>query len=216
MTTGCPFVLDPTGRDIHAEADHLRTLGPATQVELPGGVLAWSINSYEVGKRLLADPGVSKSARRHWPAFADGRIPPDWELISWVAMDNISTTFGEDHRRLRRLTAKAFGARRGEEVRPLAKRLVDTLLDGMADAAARGEVLDLKAAFAYPLPGMLVAELIGMSEEARVAAARVIDLMTATNITPGQAQEVLLGWRDAITGLIAAKRTSPATTSPAT
>jgi len=209
MSTGRPFVLDPTGRDIHAEADHLRALGPAVQVELPGGVLAWSVNSYEVSKKLLSNPYVSKSARRHWPAFFNGEIPPDWEMISWVAMDNISTTFGGDHRRLRRLTAKAFSSRHADEVRPLATQLVNLLLDQMADAAAAGEMIDLKAAFAYPLPGMLVAELIGMSEEARVAAARVINLMTATNASPEQAQEVLLGWRDAITKLIEFKRAHP-------
>jgi cytochrome P450 len=209
MSTGRPFVLDPTGRDIHAEADQLRALGPAVQVQLPGGVLAWSVNSYEVSKKLLSNPYVSKSARRHWPAFYNGEIPPDWEMISWVAMDNISTTFGGDHRRLRRLTAKAFSSRHADEVRPLATQLVNLLLDQMADAATAGEMIDLKAAFAYPLPGMLVAELIGMSEEARVAAAKVINLMTATNASPEQAQEVLLGWRDAITKLIEFKRAQP-------
>jgi cytochrome P450 len=152
---------------------------------------------------------VSKSARKHWPAFSNGEIPPDWELISWVAMDNISTTFGADHRRLRRLTAKAFNSHRADEVRPLATQLINMLFDRMADAEASGEVIDLKAAFAYPLPGMLVAELIGMSEEARVAAAKVIDMMATTNVTPEQAQEVLLGWRDAITNLIELKRAQP-------
>src|SRR6185437_10971159 len=141
MSPGCPYALDPTGRDIHAEADYLRTLGPATQVRLPGGVLAWSINSYEVSKRLLSCPNVSKSARRHWPAFSSGEIPPDWEMISWVAMDNISTTFGADHNRLRRLTAKAFSSRRADQVRPLATHLVNTLLDRMSDAAEAGQVI---------------------------------------------------------------------------
>lgn len=209
MSTSRPYTLDPTGQDIHAEADHLRALGPATQVELPGGVLAWSINSYEVSKKLLSDPNISKSARNHWPAFINGEVASDWEMISWVAMDNISTTFGKDHRRLRRLTSKAFNARRPDEIRPRAQAMITMLLDRLADALAAGEVVDLKTSFAYPLPGMLVAELIGMSDEARVAAAKMIDLMVATNVTPEQAQDTLLGWRTAISNLIAQKRAQP-------
>lgn len=210
MTATGPIPLDNTGREMHSQADRLRALGPAVQVELPGGVLCWSVNSYEVSKQLLADPNVTKSARNHWPAFINGEVPPDWEMISWVAMDNVSTTFGQDHRRLRRLIGKAFSSRKPEAVRPLALRLTNMLLDRLEDAAAAGEVVDLKAAFAYPLPGMLVAELIGMSEEARVAAAKVMDLMARTDVTPEQAQGILLGWRGAIEDLIALKRAEPA------
>src|SRR5438105_10650516 len=118
MENKCPFTLDTLGRDLHAEAAVLRAHGPATQVELPGGVLAWSANSYETIKALLSNPNVTKSARNHWPAFINGQIPPDWEMISWIAMDNMVTAYGKDHVRLRRLVGKAFTSRRTEAIRP--------------------------------------------------------------------------------------------------
>ncbi|HEX6472700.1 MAG TPA: cytochrome P450 [Streptosporangiaceae bacterium] len=204
----CPVVLDTSGTDIHAEADRLRAMGPATLVELPGGVHAWSINSHSVIKRLLTDPNVTKSARNHWPAFINGEIPPDWEMISWIAMDNMVTAYGKDHVRLRRLVGKAFTPRRVETLRPRVVQLINALLDGLA-AAGPGEVVDLRERYAYPLPAMLVADLIGMSEEARAKTAKVIDMMVDTTVTPEQAQAVLAGWRGAMADLIAAKRAEP-------
>jgi cytochrome P450 len=207
MENRCP-ALDTSGRNIHAEADGLRAQGAATRVELPGGVVAWSVNNYSVIKKLLSDPNVTKSARNHWPAFINGQIPPDWEMISWVAMDNVSTAFGKEHVRLRRLVGKAFTPRRTEAIRPRIVDLATMLVDGLANAAP-GEVVDLRERFAYPLPAMLVADLIGMSEEARAATAKVIDMMVDTTVTPEQAQGVLLGWRGAMADLIATKRLEP-------
>jgi 2-hydroxy-5-methyl-1-naphthoate 7-hydroxylase len=207
MEKRCP-VLDPTGQDIHRQADTLRAQGSAVQVELPGGVVVWSVNSYAVIKELLTNPNVTKSARNHWPAFINGEIPQNWEMISWVAMDNVVTTHGADQRRLRRLIGKAFTPRRTEEIRPHVVELATMLLDALG-AVPPGEVVDLKERFAYPLPGMLVADLIGMSEEARVATAKVLDVMLDTTISPEQAQAVLLGWRTAIGDLIAQKRANP-------
>lgn len=208
MEKRCP-ALDITGSDIHGEAARLRAQGPAAQVELPGGVLAWSVNSYAVGKQLLASPDVTKSARNHWPAFINGEVPADWEMISWVAMDNISTTYGTEHRRLRRLIGKAFTPRRTEAIRPHVVELTTMLLDNLAEAAASGEVVDLKERFCYPLPGMVVADLIGMGEEPRLALTKVMDMMARTDVTSAQAQEILRGWRDAIAEHIALKRAEP-------
>ena len=207
MEKRCPIALDPTGSNIHAEAAALREQGPATQVELPGGVIAWSLNHHDVIKSVLTDPRVTKSARNHWPAFINGEIPPDWEMISWVAMDNMVTAYGKDHVRLRRLVGKAFTPRRTEAIRPRIEELTNQLLDALAGVPS--EVVDLREQFAYPLPARLVADLIGMTEDARAKTAKVIDMMVDTTVTPEQAQAVLSGWRGAMAELIEIKRRQP-------
>jgi cytochrome P450 len=209
MEKRCPVALDTTGRDIHAEAAALRKQGPATQVELPGGVVVWSLNSYSVIKRVLSDSRVTKSARNHWPAFIEGEIPPDWEMISWIAMDNMVTAYGKNHIRLRKLVGSAFTRRRTEAIKPRIVELTEMLV-GALETVPDGEVVDLRERFAYPLPAMLVADLIGMSEEARASTAKVIDMMVDTTVSPEQAQAVLLGWRGAMADLIADKRALPA------
>lgn len=207
MEERCP-VLDTSGRGIHTQSADLRALGPATKVELPGGVHAWSINSHQVIGDLLTDRRVTKSARNHWPAFINGEIRPDWEMISWIAMDNMVTAYGKDHVRLRKLVGKAFTPRRTQAMRPRIEELTNQLLDALA-AAGPGEVVDLREKFAYPLPARLVADMIGMSEEARLRTQEVMDMMISTTVTPEQAQAVLAGWRSAFTELIADKRRNP-------
>jgi 2-hydroxy-5-methyl-1-naphthoate 7-hydroxylase len=204
----CPFVLDAAGANIHQEADELRARGPATQIELPGGVVVWSINDYAGVKQVLKDPQVTKSARKHWPAFINNEIPEDWELISWVTMDNMATATGRNQVRLRNIVSKAFSPRRIAAIRPRIETLVDQLVDQLATNVA-GEVVDLRQEFCHPLPARLMADLLGMSEESRVRTAQVMEMMVHTTVTPEQAQALLIGWKRALADLIDTKRQDP-------
>jgi cytochrome P450 len=204
----CPFRLDPAGTNIHAEADQLRERGPATRVELPGGVVVWSINSLSGVQQVLKDPRVTKNARADWPAFINNEIPADWELISWITMDNMATATGQNQVRLRRLVGKAFSPKRIDAIRPRIAEIVDDLIEQLAEVP-EGEVIDLRDQFCYRLPAALMADMLGMSEESRAKTAQVMNMMVNTTVSPEQAQALLIGWQQAISDLIELKSQDP-------
>jgi len=203
-----PIVLDPSGADIHAEGRRLLAAGPVAQVELPGGVRAWSVIGYEYVRRVLADERFAKDARKHWPAFINGEIAEDFPLIGWVLMDNMTTNDGPDHARLRTLTAKAFTLRRSELMRPQVERIANELLDELAKAGP-GEVVDLKGDYAYPLPTRVVCELFGVPEHMRRAVMRGGEVNTETTISHEEAVTNVEEWHNAMYDLIEMKRKDP-------
>jgi cytochrome P450 len=204
-----PIVLDPSGRDVHAEGDRLRAQGPIAQVELPGGVRAWSVVGYDALQQVLADPRFAKDARKHWPAFINGEISEDFPLIGWVMMDNMTTADGADHARLRKLTAKAFTMRGTEAMRPMVEAITNDLLDKLA-AVPPGEVVDLKGQYAYPLPTRVICDLFGVPEELRHEVMRGGEVNTETTITHEQAVANVEQWHKAMYDLVDIKRQNPA------
>lgn len=203
-----PVVIDPTGRDLYAETTAIRNRGAATLVELPGDVVAWSISSYDLLRRLLSDPRVSKDARQHWPRFIKGEIPEEWPLHLWVSVHNMFTAYGSDHRRLRALVSKAFTARRVAEMRPRIERITADLLDTLADTPA-GQPVDLREGFAYPLPIEVICQLFGIPDDARPGLRRVVDGVFHTSAT---AEEVLANLEEMYAILhdfVAQKRAAP-------
>lgn len=203
-----PVVLDPNGADVQGEGARLRAQGPVAQVELPGGVRAWSVVGFDTVRQVLNDERFAKNAHEHWPAFINGEIGDDFPLIGWVLMDNMTTSDGEAHSRLRNLTAKAFTMRRTEAMRPRVERIVRELLDEMAEAGP-GDVVDLKGQYAYPLPTKVICELFGVPEEMRADVMRGGEVNTRTDITHEEAVANVEDWHDAMYELIAMKRRDP-------
>ncbi|WP_280426382.1 cytochrome P450 family protein [Nocardia carnea] len=182
-----PIVLDPHGADIHGENARLRARGPATLVELPGGVRAWAITDQAVLKMMLAGDDVSKDPRLHWPAFQAGEIAEDWPLRPWVAAENMFTAYGDRHRRLRRIVAPAFAHRRVQALRPRIGAIAAELLEALAVGAAGG-VVDLRALFAYPLPIRVISELMGVPATLALRMRTCVDRFFDTSLFPEESQ----------------------------
>ncbi|RDI69220.1 cytochrome P450 family protein [Nocardia pseudobrasiliensis] len=203
-----PIVLDPTGSDIQGEIRRLRERGPATRVELPGGVVAWSITDTALLERLLTDSRVSKDARQHWPAFAGGEIPPDWPLYLWVAVNNMFTAYGSEHRRLRKLVAPAFTARRTTALQSNIEAIIDDLLNALADKPS-GAVVDMREAFCFPLPIRVIAELMGVPDALLPGLRKCSDGVFDTTMGPEESQANYLELYRILAELVAIKRAEP-------
>ncbi|GAA1422359.1 cytochrome P450 family protein [Catellatospora coxensis] len=204
----CPIMLDRTGKDIHAEAARIRAEGPVTRVEVPGGYLAWSVTNYEVGRQMLADPRFSKNAKEHWPPLIRGEVPTDWELYTWVAMDNVTTREGADHDRLRKLVAHAFAPRQVEAARGHIEKLVAGMLDDL-ERVPPGEVVDIKGRFTYLLPAHVICDLFGVPAQARDNVLQGAVTNSKTTNTREESEANLHQWHQAMEDLVAEKRANP-------
>ncbi|MCF3962363.1 cytochrome P450 family protein [Streptomyces fuscigenes] len=205
--SGCPFRIDPAAHDIHAESARIRAAGPAVQVELPGGVVAWSVVDAALAKRLLTDPRISKDAHRHWPAYVRGEIAEDWPLRIWVDVRNALTAYGSEHTRLRKLIGAAFTARRVRALQPAIERIVGELIDEL-DVPHEGPV-DLRARFAWLLPLRVLNTLLGVPEEMHEAFRTSVGNLFATDLSPEEAAANAVAVYQNLTLLVEAKRENP-------
>ncbi|MEE8475488.1 MAG: cytochrome P450 [Myxococcota bacterium] len=126
----------------------------------------WFLSRYEDCAAVLKDPAFSVR-RMELPAM-QRMVAPLREDFREMITRNLLMLDPPDHTRLRALVGKAFTPRVVERLRPRIQAIVDELLDGVE---AAGE-MDLIRDFAYPLPVIVIAEMLGVpaSDRARFIA----------------------------------------------
>jgi cytochrome P450 len=137
-------------RDPYAVFAALRARGPVHRVRIPEGGELWLVVGYHEARAALADPRLRKT-------LPPADEPPPVRASPGV---HLLTVDPPDHTRLRKLIAGAFTTRRVAALAPRVSALVDDLLAGML--AAPGGRADLIDAFAFPLPILVICELLGI------------------------------------------------------
>ncbi|WP_145503789.1 cytochrome P450 [Streptomyces sp. CFMR 7] len=193
------------GRRLHEQAAELRAAGPAVKVALPEGVTAWSITRGDIVKRLLTHPDVSKDAGKHWAGYRPGAI--QW-LYAWTDVKSMLTADGDEHERLKQAIGGGFSRSRIQAMRPVLETIVTRLLDDLA-ARPGDEPVDLRAAFSYQVPTLLICDLFGVPGEQRGDMLRAIDLVLTTDITAEQAETNKHDLYRTMMALIEYKRRTP-------
>lgn len=202
-----PIVLDPMGPDIQGESARIREGGPVVLVEI-GGVRAWSVTDAAVLQSLLADPRVSKDASQHWTAFMNGEITEEWPLLPWVAVDNMFTAYGKDHRRLRKLVAPAFTHRRTTAMRERVEAITADLLDKLAETPA-GTAVNLREGYCYPVPIQVISELMGVPDDRNPALRKCVDGFFDGSLGPEEGMANYLEMYGLVSEIVALKRETP-------
>src|SRR5882762_8590569 len=115
----------------------------------------WVLTRYEDVVAVLRDPRLAKEAIASVVAARFGvEVPPGMGL-SMLDRDP------PDHTRLRGLVSKAFTPRVVEALRPHIQQIVDGLLERVEGAGS----MDLIEEFAYPLPVVVICEMLGVPVE---------------------------------------------------
>ncbi|AUG79953.1 cytochrome P450 [Kitasatospora sp. MMS16-BH015] len=202
--TAAPIVMDPLARDNAAEGALLRAAGPVVAVELLGGVRAWAVTRHGAARELLTDARLVKSAT-HWAAYQRGEVPKSWPLIGLaVPGPSMVTTDGAEHRRLRAIVAQAFTPRRVELMRPQIEKITAELLDGLT---AAGPVVDLKSAFAFPLPMTVIGTLLGVPERDHELVRSLYERFFSS--VASDVQATIAALNAFVAGLVAERRAAP-------
>jgi len=148
-------------QDPHAVYRVLRRQAPVHHVRMPGGALGWIVLDYDLAREALADTELSKDLQTPLAAAALARAHA--ENLTPAIPSMMLFTDPPQHTRLRGLVNKAFTGTAIKQLGPRVTQIADELLAALHD----GQATDLITAYAFPLPIIVISELLGVPDRDR-------------------------------------------------
>ena len=129
-------------------------------LQMPGlfGIGGWLVTSHAVCGAVLKDKRFGKEGDRVLSPEILAKIPSENTELKERRKSNLLFRDPPDHTRLRGLVNQAFTPRTVERLRPH----VEEIANGLIDAFAGSSRFDLLREFAFPLPVIVIAELLGV------------------------------------------------------
>ena len=154
---GPRFQTEPARLYREMRRDH----GAVTPVVLDGDVPAWLVVGYRELHQVTGDPVLFSRDSDLWNQW--DMIPDDWPLLPMIGrkQPSILYTVGERHRERAGMISDALEAVDPFELRGLAERFADELIDGLCT----GGEADLIGQYAMLLPVRVLARLYGFPDE---------------------------------------------------
>jgi cytochrome P450 len=159
----------------------------------------WIVTRYADVDDVLTRPNMSADRTRARNRFAQMQAQQQENFGPFNRAQTMLSADPPEHTRLRKLVSKAFTPRAVEALRPRIQEIVDHLLD---EAAKKGS-MDLVQDLAYPLPVIVIAEMLGVPAEDRDKFKKWSDDVVATLGGPFTPPDVLAQARDSIDALAA-------------
>ncbi|GAA2253795.1 MULTISPECIES: cytochrome P450 [Kitasatospora] len=190
----CPYQLP-------AEYAGLRESSPVAKVTLPTGRSAWILTRYEDVRKALADPRLS-SDRGH----------PDFPMLVELAKSDRDSTLSlagmdaPEHTAARRAVVGEFTFRRMEALRPRIQDIVDACIDEML---AGPKPADLVKALSFPVPSLVICELLGVSDTDRDFFEDRTSRMLSMTLPPLTRQQAFFDLQTYLDELVTSKEESP-------
>ncbi|QTE03029.1 cytochrome P450 family protein [Streptomyces cyanogenus] len=156
--------------DQHDYYTRLRQSPGPRLVRNPRGLGYWLITRHAEAREVLLDPRFSKDPRLAEQALTAAGYAVFGADSFFLPLVNSDPP---DHTRLRRLVSGAFTPRRVETLRPRVEQLTRELLDAVPDEPGTRDgaatPVDLMTALAFPLPVLVICELLGVPHAGRSA-----------------------------------------------